>query len=999
MNTQEFLERILPRQGVYFAIPQSAKGKILPHVACSSIKELADTVIDLDNRYKGVFHACASYKAPKVVKNNKDAYRVPENQAYARSFWLDLDVGEGKGFPTKEAALSALHKLCGKFGASPMVVSSGHGLHAYFVMDCDIPAEEWKTTALRLDALLKHIKFPADSSRTKDFASILRPVGATNRKGTPMPVSLLEDRGVVSYKWFKDRLLHLTKNIQVHKTPAPTKECVELDKGPADPNVKALWANEFVKSFEVKANANLICEKCQQMRRFRDTKGDINYWPWFAGIGVLKYCEDGEALAHEWSANRVATGHTNVDAALKWNTWDDGKGPGTCELFAKENNGCDGCPNKGKVKTPYSFGFLRADEAEEKEDAPVRETCAQVAFKYAVDSGKGELETVTGFGWTEGQGMTYDNGKDEPVLFSRTYFHISERYEDDAGIEQYLFICVDPKSHRIKEFSIAGGITASLSKLKEALGNQGIQATMKGEYAMLSYVKESIDSIRAKVDTIKVATYFGWQPDGSIVLGTKKFEANMPCSIAKLATNIRPNSGLFTKSVGTVAGYSDAINAIYNRPNMEPLQYAMCSLWGSLLVELCRTKYNGIPCALTGSRSGVGKTTAAQAALFAFSSSDDLTIPGFDGATPSVRSGRLSMLHNFPVLFDEMTIRGQQGAASEKLSEFAYVVAHGSEKARMVQVNGQWKPGDTATWKSQSVLTGNTNWLDVLSQGNSNFDPEAMRIFEINTDDYPNIPSIPNKRWVDEQVARIKENSGPAGELYCQFLVDHKEEIKESLSKFYDTHENLEELDEAKFRYYRNHIACTITAAELMHRLGVIKFDLKALYAFALDAARTLITRSNLKNMGALETIRCFLMDMAPWTVVTEHYDQGPFAAIVNKTFRPPQDRIIKVRKIYSNQPKGEGQRTPSSKAKKLDNTVMIYAKALEEWLSKNALGSYKELRKQLEAAGALKADAESRYSLGKGLTDYCVGEQARCLVLDLTKVSPDYYEESQNDD
>ena len=1006
MNTQEFLERILPRQGVYYAAYFPNKDNLFCcHKACFSIPELASTLLNLDKRYYAVFHACASYKQASVVGANgsKKSYRVESNRAFARTFWLDLDVGEGKGFATKDHALAALHNLCKKFGVFPMTVSSGHGVHAYFIMDRDIPAEEWDPVALRLDGLLKHIKFPVDSSRTKDFASILRPVGTHNKKATPLPVELIEDAGAISFDWFRDRLLNLTKGLKDIKLPnstPATEEEIALDKGPSDPNVKKLWQTEFVRSFEQKADADLICEKCQQMKRFRDSKGDLSYWAWFAGIGVLKYCKDGEELAKAWSANRVATGHTNTDASLKWDTWDDEKGPGTCELFAKENSGCEGCPNRGKVKTPYSFGFLSAEELHEEapasdEQATESETveAPKTSAQAAQSQGEDPILLPTGFSWTEGLGMMMDaNGDKDPGVFAGTYFHIVDRYEDELQREQYLFRSIDPNSHSIKEFVFRGGLTSSTQKIKECLGDQGIQTYPRGDLAMVAYIIKSIEQLRNKVRTVKVASSFGWQTDeGAIVLGTRKFEAGKPISTARLAANLKDSRSAFTAPTGTVAGYVEALNAFYNRPNMEPLQYAMCSIWGSLLVELSNPEYHGIPCALTGSKSGIGKTTVVKAAMQAFSDSDDFTMKSFGGATPSALYGRLAMFKSFGVLFDEMTVRGDRRAAAEDLSTFAYSVAHGFERVRSVQKGSEWVPGKTKTWKSQSVITGNTNWLDILNHGNANLDPESMRIFEINTDDYPNIPSLGNPKQVNGWVTQLHNNSGCVGELYCQFLVDNQAKLRDALANFYTNHPCPSDLEDAKFRFYRYHIACTITAAEVMKKLGVIQFDLKALYSFALDAALSLIRKSSLRNMDALEKIRSFLTAMAPWTMTTEHYDNGPFEAQAGKQLRAPQDRVIKVRRIYT---PANCSRKTTKEARVLDNTIMLYSSALQEWLTTESQGSYDTLREQLKAAGVLKQGVKRRYSLGKGLSDYCTGEQDTCLVLDLTKVSPDFFEE-----
>ena len=1022
MNTQEFLERILPRQGVYYAAYfRKADDKWPYHRACSSIQELASSLLDLDRQCYAVFHACASFKQASIVGPNgkKKPYRVAKNCHSVRAFWIDLDVGEkkskeGKGYASQKEAIQALAGFCKKYKLpTPMLISSGYGVHVYFTLDQDIDGAEWKSTATILKALLNNEKVLADPSRTADVASILRPVGTTNKKrGMAMPVYVITPGTAnVSYTRFKSVLTAAAKELSLNvRNPNSTAD--DFTAEPEDPSVKKLWNSDYVRDLSIKADADRCCQGCEQMRIMRDTKGDVSYDTLQNVIGVLRHCVDGYRIACEWTANRHEKHDQGVEAVDRlWNTL-SAPFATSCATFESNNpEPCLRCPNRGKVFNPANLGRLsdaqllsmellhNADSKEHTAETPSDETespeapktSAQIAVEYAASVGEKPLLLPTGFSWVEGLGMTMDaNGDKEPIVFAGTYFHIVRRYIEDE-VEQYTWRLFDPNTHAHKEFSFNGGLTSSLQNLKKALGDQGIQTLDKGDYAMLSYVKGSIERIRRETAAMKVASNFGWQSDGSIVVGTRKFTPNTPMGVAKLDAKIRAKVSLFSKPVGTVEGYSNAINAIYNRKGMEPLQYAMCSLWGSLLVELVRTKYNGIPCALTGSKSGVGKTTAAQAALFAFSSSDDLTIPGFDAATPSVRGGRLSMLHNFPVLFDEMTMRGQRGLASEKLSEFAYVVAHGSEKARMVQINGVWVPGDTATWKSQSVITGNTNWLDVLSQGNANFDPESMRIFEINTDDYPNIPSLKPKRWVDEQVAQIKENSGKAGEVYCQFLVDNRDKIKALLHNFYSTHTCPTEFDDAKFRFYRSHVACTITAAEIMKKLGVIQFDLHALYEFALSAATALIQRSNLKNMDTLEKLRTFLTDMAPWTIVTEHYYQG----VSGPSELRPRDNLIKVRRIYCS-PK-VAKDSAKHRYSHLDNTIMVYKNYLKEWLSEKSEGSLKDLLAKLDKMGVIKHVKDDRFSLGKG-TPY-IGDQGHCVVFDLKKISPDdFEEETQNE-
>lgn len=1025
MNTQEFLERILPRQGVYYAAYFPNKDNLFCcHKACFSIPELASTLLSLDKRYYAVFHACASYKQATIIGSNgkKKSYRVAKNCHSVRSFWIDLDVGEakakeGKGYASQKEAIQALAAFCRKYKLpTPMLVSSGYGVHAYFTLDQDIDGAEWTSTATILKALLNNEKVLADPSRTADVASILRPVGTANKKrGISMPVYVITPGTAnVSYTRFKDVLTAAAKELSLN-VRKPNGMADDFTAEPEDPSVKKLWNSDYVRDLSIKADADRCCQGCEQMRIMRNTKGDVSYDTLQNVIGVLRHCVDGYRIACEWTANRREKHDQGVEAVDRlWNTLSAPFATSCATFEANNPEPCRRCPNRGKVFNPANLGRLSDAQllsmellhnADSKEHAPegqtteaespeAPKTSAQAAVEYAQSQGEDPILLPTGFSWAEGLGMMMDgDGDKEPVVFAGTYFHIIDRWDDDQGRENYKFRSIDPNSHAIKEFDFRGGLTSGTQKVKECLGDQGIQTYPRGDFAMVAYIIKSIEQLRKNVCTKKAASSFGWQPeDGSIVLGNRKFEAGKPISTARLAGDLRDNKTAFTAPVGTVAGYVEALNAFYNRRYMEPLQYAMCSIWGSLLVELSNPEYYGIPCALTGAKSGIGKTTVVKVAMQAFSDSDDFAMKSFNGATASALYGRLAMFKSFGVLFDELTVRGDRRQASEKLSEFAYSLAHGAERVKSVQKSSGWVPGKTKTWKSQSVITGNTNWLDILNHGNANLDPESMRIFEINTDDYPNIPSLSNPKQVSDWVTQLRNNSGPVGELYCQFLVDNQDTLRKALADFYTNHPCPPELEDAKFRFYRYHIACTITAAEIMKKLGVIQFDLKALYSFALDAALSLIRKSSLRNMDALEKIRSFLTAMAPWTMTTEHYDNGPFEAQAGKQLRAPQDRIIKVRRIYT--PKNCSRKTTKD-ARVLDNTIMLYSSALQEWLTSESQGSYDTLRKQLEVAGVLKQkDIKRRYSLGKGLSEYCTGEQDTCLVLDLTKVSPDFFEE-----
>ena len=94
-----FLQKILPSEGHYCIV--GLKDKVSPQQAFYDVWEDVESAIQ--NLLEGdfnVYFACASFA--------NSGKRTQENAAYMKSFWLDLDCGEGKPYPSQTDALEAL---------------------------------------------------------------------------------------------------------------------------------------------------------------------------------------------------------------------------------------------------------------------------------------------------------------------------------------------------------------------------------------------------------------------------------------------------------------------------------------------------------------------------------------------------------------------------------------------------------------------------------------------------------------------------------------------------------------------------------------------------------------------------------------------------------------------------------------------------------------------------------------------------------------------------
>src|SRR5208283_3371747 len=169
-----FLQAILPSTGRYCAMT------IIDGNASHHFRDTPEALADYLQKTDGslstgaVYHACASF--------NGKSRRRQANVVSVRSLWLDVDAGPGKPYLDAREASAAARTFAVRVGAPPIVVGSGGGLHLYWPFAEDVTPAEWLQHARTLRRLCDEFGFRADSSRTCDSASTLRPPGTVNRK-------------------------------------------------------------------------------------------------------------------------------------------------------------------------------------------------------------------------------------------------------------------------------------------------------------------------------------------------------------------------------------------------------------------------------------------------------------------------------------------------------------------------------------------------------------------------------------------------------------------------------------------------------------------------------------------------------------------------------------------------------------------------------------------------------------------------------------------------
>ena len=197
MDTLSFLRRVLPSEGLY-CVASFEEGNPKPrHGYFDSVEKLAKVSLALNSRGQNTYYAISTF-------HTKEGRRKQDNVQLTKVLAIDVDCGIGKNgkpkpFATASEGARALVKFVQDVGLPmPVIVSSGNGLHTYWVMDDAVAPDRWKPLANALKSACIQYGFTPDIGVTGDSARILRPVGCTNPRGGKV-ATILKDAPNVDY--------------------------------------------------------------------------------------------------------------------------------------------------------------------------------------------------------------------------------------------------------------------------------------------------------------------------------------------------------------------------------------------------------------------------------------------------------------------------------------------------------------------------------------------------------------------------------------------------------------------------------------------------------------------------------------------------------------------------------------------------------------------------------------------------------------------------------
>ena len=136
MDTEVFLNKVLGSQGYYCLFAYKLGDDKLTQKFYKTTSELSDAAKDLDARGYNAYYGLATF--------NESNSRKVTNVNELKSFFLDLDCGESKDYPSQNDALQDLRRFCKELKLpKPLLVNSGRGVHVYWILDEALGVDEW----------------------------------------------------------------------------------------------------------------------------------------------------------------------------------------------------------------------------------------------------------------------------------------------------------------------------------------------------------------------------------------------------------------------------------------------------------------------------------------------------------------------------------------------------------------------------------------------------------------------------------------------------------------------------------------------------------------------------------------------------------------------------------------------------------------------------------------------------------------------------------------
>lgn len=827
----------------------------------SDLRQAASWLIWAAGKKMDVWYAPASYR---VSDGNPDikklrGSRTADNVQALRSFWVDLDIkraGDNKKtnvYATFNEAASWLGDFMRNTGLPipNLWVSSGYGLHLYWVLEDAIAPETWKPYAEALKAALLAEGAKADLGCTADLARILRPPETLNFKdpANPMPVKVIRNTGEYPNQLIYDKL-------QPYLSAVPTKAANYGSNSLVGGPPPILAAHQS--STTAAAQANLptkrdyqlanIAKECGQVKQSLASGGAGDPYPlWYLGfMSLAHFCSDGEDWAHKLSQGDPRYTQAGVDAALQRVASEVAAkrtGAPTCSHFnACRPATCQACPHFGRITSPYTLGT-------DNGDLPADYRRRDGMIEQQVKGKEGETRWI----------KVIDGDVCAPSLdLVGSTYQLTFTYER-AG-RRFAVIVDKPmptESGRIDAYFQPMGLTLPES------------ATRPWREFIVAWINKLRD-LRAERD--QAVPPFGWaiKPDGNyggFAVGGALYkedggEEAAPGGDHRIVAMYQP--------CGRLEEWQKAAELVTRgRPD---LQVLVAAAFAAPLIEF--TGQPGVLVSCWSQDSAVGKSSAFTIGTTVWARPGAMFSYKDTANSITYRIGKTRVM---PSYWDEVPTDEQ---TSKGIIDLLFTIGQGKEKARLNSDSTLKESGD---WKTVIVCSSNRPLMDHVEHLRNDTDAGALRLFE-----FPiTHPQMPLDPMVATIISATEKNAGNAGRLYAAWLAKNSATAKGLVEGFgRKLKDTLQPFNGERF--YIAGMSALMAGASIASMIQVdgkplVDFDRNKMWAFLIDAFLELRSR-RAKNLpvssGMVDLDKIFgkfVSDNMPDALITARFKRrGP---------------------------------------------------------------------------------------------------------------------------
>ena len=606
-------------------------------------------------------------------------------------------MAHGKStYESKEAAVLDVERFCNEVNwPRPVLIDSGGGIHAYWILNEELPAEQWKEYAERFKKLCLDHNMIIDEVVPADAARLMRIPGTYNyRYDPPTPSVLLTEVDTHDFELLRPALGEVQMPFKL----------ADVDKG-LDPDTKAIFEkrrNNFEYDFSKIVIASIQGTGCGQIKYIVENAASCPEPLWYAGLSVAVRCRDGDTAIHLMSEghpeyNSVDT-ERKAQQSLREANWAHG-----CEAFERENrDGCAGCPHRGRITGPIELGKVLkvaklpihdeeppaveqpdgADGYEENEDAPqpIRYEANTEKILVFPDFLLPYVRGASGGIFFIPAPKTDKKGRviqsDPEMITPNDVYPVKRVYSPHDG--ECLVMRVYLPQDKTREFLLPLRDVAAIDKLKVALASNGVVfepviAPRLASYLMkwTAYLMET-----GSADVMRVQQ--GWtEEQKSFVVGSTEY---FPDGTERYCPPSPLSKGVVRhiKQRGSFEEWQKCAQ-MFNDPGYELHAFALLCGFASPLMEV--TNVNGVTLSLYSEGPGTGKTGALNGALSIWGDPEALGV--YEGTSNGLMQ-RMITSKNLPFGLDE-----QGNLDGKVVSPLLYGISSGKSKIRLMASRDQ----------------------------------------------------------------------------------------------------------------------------------------------------------------------------------------------------------------------------------------------------------------------------------------------------------------------